>query len=148
MRSRIILAAVVGLAVLADGLPSLARMIKDEQTEAFQDALEAHRASGGAGAVIHPVWTVRPDSADVYRTYPPNPRNRHQAGQVVMICMVDKKGRLDPCEVKIEEPAGRGFGTGALILSRLFRMQLVDADSLPVVGRLITIPITYRPTRN
>jgi TonB family protein len=122
-----------------------AELSKEDKAKAFHEAVEALQASGRAGAIIHPTWTERPDGEDVYRSYPASQRSRGLTGLVRIICMVGENGRLAPCEVETEEPEGKGFGEAALQLSRLFKMQRIDGDGQAVAGRLIKVPIAYRP---
>ena len=90
-----------------------------------------------AGPVL---WTRRPDARDVWASYPDAARRSGIEGRVDIVCRVNERGELNPCEVLKEDPAAWGFGIGGLQLSRIFRMR-VTADQ---VGRLIVIPIAYR----
>ena len=61
-----------------------------------------------------------------------------QAGQVVMICKVVARGKLDECLIQSESPAGAGFGEMALRASKEMSVR-------GQVGARVRIPMTFRP---
>jgi protein TonB len=112
----------------------------------FAVALLASAAQAETVAyVTHPVWTSRPSASDLRRLYPPG--GKGITGQVAADCLIDESGRFTSCEIVSEEPAGLGFGTSTIELSKLFKMKLLDADGVAVPGRKLRLPVRWSPPR-
>jgi len=109
-------------------------------------------SSAGAGAqtpaaplyVTRPNWVSVPTGDDVARVYPAPLKRADAGGFTSMTCHIDAGGRLNPCMVTAEAPTNVGVGDAGLMLAEKFRMGPADGGDLPVVDRLITIPIVFR----
>ena len=93
-------------------------------------------------------WVVKPEGRDFARVFPREAQRRGIEGVAVIQCVVDDKGNLRPCAVIGEDPAGQGFGSAALALSRLFGTTAQAPDGTPTVGRPIRIPIRFNLPRS
>jgi hypothetical protein len=71
------------------------------------------------------------------RLYPD--RVRGVDAGVTARCLIDANGN----EIIDEKPAGKGFGTATIKLSKLFQMKAVDDDGEPVVGSKLTLPVRW-----
>ncbi len=69
----------------------------------------------------------------------------HLAGRAIVRCRVQPDGKLRDCAIINEDPAGWGFGKGALATTRELRLARKTLDGSPTAGRLVDVPITYNP---
>lgn len=93
--------------------------------------------------VINPIWTKRPDGGDLVALYP---RQAHGAtGHVTARCLIDEKGRFAACGIVREAPQGVGFADATMKLATLFQMKLKDAQGRAVAGRMLYLPVVWRP---
>ncbi|HEY3948103.1 energy transducer TonB [Phenylobacterium sp.] len=99
----------------------------------------------GAATVTQPNWAQMPEVEDLKATFPQT-QNGVNHVRVVLGCTVDADGGLDACKINQEDPAGQGYGAGALALAPKFRMQPWGAQGEPVVGAHINLPIRYELT--
>lgn len=99
----------------------------------------------GAPTVTKPSWAVLPSAADFQATFP-KAENGINKVRVVLACTVAEGGALSGCAVAQEEPAGQGFGEGALALAGKFRVGPWSLDGEPTVGAKLRVPIRYELT--
>jgi TonB family protein len=98
-----------------------------------------------AGFVKAPAWAALPAVADFQATVPKTENGINNA-RVVLGCTVAAGGSLDGCAVESEEPAGQGFGQGALALAAKFKVAPLGLDGVPAWGARIRLPIRYALT--
>lgn len=88
-----------------------------------------------------PIWTARPSGEDVARVYPLEAWARKEAGQAVLVCRADAKGRLSPC--RLLAMSDTSFGAGALKLGPLFRLRPTTSTGESVEGLVMVLPIQF-----
>jgi hypothetical protein len=99
----------------------------------------------GDVVVTKPVWTEMPSAVDFQLTFPKT-ENGVNSVRVVLACTVGQGGVLADCAVAQEEPAGQGYGAGALALAPKFRVGPWSQDGQPTVGGKLRLPIRYALT--
>jgi TonB family protein len=99
----------------------------------------------GAPTVTKPSWAALPSAADFQASFP-KAENGINKVRVVLACTVAPGGALAGCAVDQEEPAGQGFGEGALALASKFRVGPWSLDGEPTVGAKLRVPIRYELT--
>jgi TonB family protein len=99
----------------------------------------------GAPTVTKPSWAALPSAADFQASFP-KAENGINKVRVVLACTVAPGGALAGCAVDQEEPAGQGFGEGALALASKFRVGPWSLDGKPTVGAKLRVPIRYELT--
>ena len=99
----------------------------------------------GAPTVTKPSWAALPSAADFQASFP-KAENGINKVRVVLACTVAEGGALSGCAVDQEEPAGQGFGQGALALAGKFRVGPWSLDGEPTVGAKLRVPIRYELT--
>ncbi|HEY2357697.1 MAG TPA: energy transducer TonB [Phenylobacterium sp.] len=99
----------------------------------------------GDVVVTKPVWAAMPDAADFQLTFPKTENGVNNV-RVVLACTVAQGGALSDCSVAQEEPAGQGYGAGALALAPKFRVGPWSQDGQPTVGGKLRLPIRYALT--
>jgi TonB family protein len=99
----------------------------------------------GAATVTKPSWAALPSAADFQASFP-KAENGINKVRVVLACTVAPGGGLAGCAVDQEEPAGQGFGEGALALASKFRVGPWSLDGEPTVGAKLRVPIRYELT--
>jgi len=88
--------------------------------------------AAGPVEITAPRWLRRPH--DLERYYPARALERNVEGEVLLDCLVSPLGALE-CRVLSEAPAGWGFGSAAVRMSRDHRMAPAMADGRAVEGR-------------
>ena len=58
-------------------------------------------------------------------------------------CRVRSSGAVGGCKVVSETPAKAGFGKASLELAKSYRVKPVGPLGLPIVGRVVRLPITW-----
>ena len=99
----------------------------------------------GAATVTKPSWAALPSAADFQASFP-KAENGINNVRVVLACRVAEGGSLSGCAVDQEEPAGQGFGQGALALAPKFRVGPWSLAGEPTVGAKLRVPIRYELT--
>ena len=99
----------------------------------------------GAPTVARPAWAVLPTAEDFQASFPKAENGVNQV-RVVLACTVADGGALVGCAVDQEEPAGQGFGAGALALAPKFRVGPWSLDGQPTIGAKLRVPIRYELT--
>ena len=99
----------------------------------------------GAATVTQPAWAALPSAADFQASFPKTENGVNKV-RVVLACTVAAGGALSGCAVDQEEPAGQGFGDGALALAPKFRVGPWSLDGAPTVGAKLRVPIRYELT--
>jgi hypothetical protein len=105
-------------------------------------AFSADLLKAGAPLVAKPRWAELP-SAEAFQATFPKTENGVNAVRVALVCSVQAGGTLSDCAVDREEPAGMGYGNGALALAPKFRVAPWSADGQPTVGARVRVPIRY-----
>ncbi len=82
-----------------------------------------------------PLLDQRVKPADIAAAYPKAAFAAKISGDVELNCTADATGRLTDCKVTDEEPAGRGFGEAALVLSAKERVKAKDSNGVAIVGQ-------------
>jgi TonB family protein len=99
-----------------------------------------------APSVTKPAWTAMPSVEDFQATFPKT-ANGVNSVRVVLACTVEEGGALGGCTVDSENPAGQGYGAGALALASKFRVGPWSQDGQPTVGGKLKLPIRYELTQ-
>jgi TonB family protein len=99
----------------------------------------------GKAMVTKPAWASLPSAEDLNATFPKTQNGVNQV-RVVLGCTVEAGGSLGGCAVADEQPAGQGYGAGALALASKFRLEPWSTDGAPTVGAHIKLPIRYELT--
>jgi TonB family protein len=94
-----------------------------------------------ADTITPPAWLRTPTAEELARFAPANARG--VTGRVVLSCEVAVRGTVDDCKVLSENPAGRGFGSAALLLTSLFLMRPRMVNGQAVGGAKVQIPIMF-----
>jgi TonB family protein len=101
------------------------------------------KVMNGAATVKTPAWAALPAAEDFQASFPKTANGVNDV-RVTLVCTVAAGGALDGCVVDREEPAGQGYGTGALALAPKFRVGLWSADGEPAVGAKVRVPLHYQ----
>jgi len=99
----------------------------------------------GPLTVTKPAWSALPSAEDFQASFPKGENGINQV-RVVLACTVADGGGLAGCAVDQEEPAGQGFGAGALALAPKFRVGPWSLDGQPTAGAKLRVPIRYELT--
>ncbi|WP_293350282.1 TonB family protein [Phenylobacterium sp.] len=97
--------------------------------------------------ITQPRWRERPTPTEIFRAYPEMARAKGLAGNAVIDCKVEARGKLADCKTHEEDPAGLGFGGAALTLMPKFELDEVDSYGLKVQGRRIRVPVRLSSAR-
>jgi len=107
-------------------------------------AFPAEMLSGGEPVIGKPRWTAVPTAEELKNAIPAGAAAAGvKTARVLLGCRIVAGGALDGCAVENEEPAGQGFGSAALGLSKSFRLGLWTAEGLPTVGGKVNIPLRF-----
>lgn len=87
------------------------------------------------------VWEKQPSADDVARYYPERAQRMGVAGQVTMSCEPYALGNVGNCTVISESPPDQEFGSAAVKLSYLFKLDLAKSNAPP--GTLVTVPVAF-----
>lgn len=96
----------------------------------------------GPTTVTKPVWAVLPTAEDFQTTFPKTENGVNHV-RVVLGCNVAADGGLNGCAINQEDPAGQGYGAGALALASKFKLSPWGPQGEPMVGARINLPIRY-----
>ncbi len=91
-----------------------------------------------------PMWARQPGLWDIWASYPLAADRNHVAGRATVRCRVIEDGELTGCEIADESPAGSGFGSKALFLSKGFRIQ-VGWKGPSVRGQTVSASVDFTP---
>jgi TonB family protein len=86
-------------------------------------------------------WLNRPSFDQIEAAYPRIPWRMGIDGWVDMRCRADSQGLLSDCAIAVEKPAGLGFGSAALKLSR--RFQAPPRYTLAAARPVVDVPIEF-----
>lgn len=92
-----------------------------------------------------PLWAALPSPSEFQTTFPKTENGVNRV-RVALACGVQAGGALTDCAVQTEEPAGQGYGEGALALASKFRVEPWTADGQPTAGARVLVPIRYELT--
>ena len=91
--------------------------------------------------IIWPAWAARgPAASEFRRVYPEGAKAADLSGLVHLRCTVETALTF-ACDVEQETPAGHGFGTAALELSRAFAVKADYPNAAP--GAVVRLPIRF-----
>lgn len=99
----------------------------------------------GDAVVSQPIWAELPSVQDFQASFPKSANGVNNV-RVVLGCTVEAGGGLAGCSVAQEDPAGQGYGAGALALASKFKLAPWSQDGSPTVGAHIKLPIRYALT--
>ncbi len=99
-----------------------------------------------APPALGPAWTAAPTITDLKAVYPPQARQQHVEGTVILTCKVTATGDLQNCAVVKETPPGAGFGKAALALAPKYRMNPKAADGSSMEGAQVALPVRFQIT--
>ena len=102
-------------------------------------------AGAGPAVAANPTWAAVPSASDFQASFPKTENGVNNV-RVVLDCGVVAGGALTGCAVASENPAGAGYGAGALTLAPKFRVGLMTPAGVPTVGAHIQVPIRYELT--
>lgn len=95
-----------------------------------------------------PVWVLAPGPGDLDRFFPPRAWERGISGQTTLSCIATVSGILSDCQVVSETPANWGFGTAAVRLTRLYRLDISSSSGQAIAGRRTELTINWEaPSR-
>jgi TonB family protein len=103
-------------------------------------------AKGQAPTITKPEWQALPSPQDFQSSFP-KAANGVNDVRVALVCSVAAGGALGGCAVDREEPAGMGYGQGALALAPKFKVGPWSRDGLPTTGAKVRVPIHYQLTQ-
>jgi TonB family protein len=95
-----------------------------------------------APTVAQPAWSALPSAQDFQASFPQT-ANGVNTVRVALVCDVTAGGALAGCSVDREEPAGQGYGQGALALAPKFRVSPWSLQGEPTVGARVRVPIRF-----
>ncbi len=101
---------------------------------------------GAAPTVAQPAWSALPTAQDFQASFPQT-ANGVNTVRVALVCDVTAGGALAGCSVDREEPAGQGYGQGALALAPKFRVSPWSLQGEPTVGAKVRVPIRFELTQ-
>jgi len=99
-----------------------------------------------APTVTQPAWSALPTAQDFQASFPQT-ANGVNTVRVALVCDVAAGGALAGCSVDREEPAGQGYGQGALALAPKFRVSPWSLQGEPTVGAKVRVPIRFELTQ-
>ncbi|WP_372785183.1 hypothetical protein [Phenylobacterium sp.] len=99
----------------------------------------------GATTVARPIWVELPAPSDFQAEFP-QAANGVNDVRVVLACVLGAGGVPSNCTVEHEEPAGQGYGDGALAVAPKFRAAPWSHDGEPTVGAHVRLPIRFQLT--
>jgi len=92
--------------------------------------------------IITPVWAKRaPTAQDILRFYSGGALSNEVEGVAYLDCTVKETRALD-CVERTEKPAGYGFGSAALQVSRLFLVRQDYPGAEP--GNAVRLPVQFK----
>ncbi len=100
---------------------------------------------GEVPLVTKPVWAALPSAEDFQASFPKTANGVNEV-RVALVCAAAAGGALTGCLVDREEPAGQGYGQGALALAPKFRVGPWSLDGLATAGARVRVPIRYQLT--
>jgi hypothetical protein len=103
-------------------------------------------AKGEAPTITKPAWAALPSAQDFQASFPQAANGVNEV-RVALVCSVGGDGSLSGCAVDREEPAGQGYGQGALALAPKFRVGPWSQDGMPTTGAKVRVPIRYQLTQ-
>ena len=77
----------------------------------------------GAAAPAKRMWAHRPTNAQLEAAWPSGAAKRGEPGRAAMMCKVRDDGGVGDCTVKMESPAGAGFGPALLALAGEYKLD-------------------------
>ena len=89
-------------------------------------------------------WREAPTYDQVVAVYPEAAKAQKVSGQVLLKCVFNAEGRLRPCDIHSQTPAGFGFGRAAQRLTSLFVSAPHFQDGSSVDGASISIPVSFQ----
>ena len=101
---------------------------------------------GAAPTVTQPAWSALPSAQDFQASFPQT-ANGVNTVRVALVCDVAAGGALAGCSIDREEPAGQGYGQGALALAPKFRVSPWSLQGEPTVGAKVRVPIRFELTQ-
>ncbi|RAK52971.1 TonB family protein [Phenylobacterium deserti] len=93
--------------------------------------------------VVENDWIKRPTANDIAVVWPKEAWAEGLGGYAVVACKVTTFGRMTNCQADSEEPAGKGFGQAAILLTPQMLMKPRLVDGVPVEGE-VRIPIRFK----
>lgn len=96
--------------------------------------------------IARPAWAELPSAADFQASFPQTANGVNEV-RVALVCSVAAGGALSGCAVDREEPAGQGYGQGALALAPKFKVGPWSQDGQPTAGAKVRVPIRYQLTQ-
>ncbi len=106
-------------------------------------AVWAANPEPAAGFITKPVWTDKPDGADLAHYSPPAAVRDNVSGGATIDCDITAEGRLTGCVIVKEDPAEYGFGAAVLQLSQIFQMAPVSHDGVRTAGGKVRVPMRF-----
>lgn len=105
----------------------------------------AQNSLDGASVVIgRPKWLLVPQVNDLEAVLPEAAKvAKVYKARVVMQCRVVAEGAVEGCTIRSQDPAGLGFDSAALNLTKFFRLAVWSDEGLPTVGGLVSIPLRF-----
>ena len=95
--------------------------------------------------VTKPVWAALPSAEDFQASFPKTANGVNDV-RVALVCAAAAGGALTGCLVDREDPAGQGYGQGALALAPKFRVGPWSLDGMATAGARVRVPIRYQLT--
>lgn len=95
--------------------------------------------------IDQPRWSREPAPSDVAARTPPIVRFLGLSGFVRLACGLGEDGRLGPCSVAAEAPAGLGYGPAALSLASAYQLPPSEASPGATVAVRVEFPRPEQP---
>jgi TonB family protein len=96
--------------------------------------------------ITKPAWNSLPSAQDFQASFPQTANGVNEV-RVALVCTAGADGALSGCTVDREEPAGQGYGQGALALAPKFRVGPWSQDGLPTMGARVRVAVHYQMTQ-
>ena len=85
-------------------------------------------------------WIYKPPNAQILSVWPEAAYRARISGKATLDCLIDAHGLAEDCKVISETPAGKGFGSAALLLRPTFKLKpAIGPDGPMEVMRSVTI---------
>ena len=119
-----------------------------EQTIQAPPTLEVRKSDPSVprpDVIQNPDWEETPAGDRLAALFPAAGLRQHASGRVKMMCKAQRDGTLTDCSILEETPPSLGFGAATLASAPYFKLAPTTEDGRSVEGRMVIVPILWRP---